>query len=361
MIGERMGAADTLLAILDLARWAPSGDNTQCWRFEILAPDHLVVHGFDTRADCVYDLDGHPSQISFGALLETIAIAASGHGLRADAVRRPASPLERPEFDVRFVADPAIAPSPLIDAIKVRSVQRRPMSAKPLTGQQKQALEAAAGPGYQVEWLEGFGPKFAAARLMFNNAKLRLTMPEAFEVHRRIIDWGVDRSPDKVPDQALGVDKATLVLMKWAMVSWRRMSTMNTLMGTWAPRLQMDLVPGLACAAHFVLKARRQPQTIDDYVEAGRAVQRFWLTLTHLGLYMQPEMTPLIFSKYVREGTSFTAKTSLHGAARRLQQQTAALIFTDPTLFPVYMGRLGAGPAPAARSERLPVAQLIKQ
>jgi hypothetical protein len=36
------------------------------------------------------------------------------------------------------------------------------------------------------------------------------------------------------------------------------MSTVNTLMGTWAPRLQMDLVPGIACAAHFVLKARHE-------------------------------------------------------------------------------------------------------
>jgi hypothetical protein len=144
------------------------------------------------------------------------------------------------------------------------------------------------------------------------------------------------------------------------MVSWRRMSTINTLMGTWAPRLQMDLVPGLACAAHFVLKARREPKSIDDYVEAGRAVQRFWLTLTKLGLYMQPEMTPLIFSKYVREGTRFTAKASLHGPAKRLQQQTAALVFTD-ALFPVYMGRLGAGPAPKARSERMPLEQLMKR
>ncbi|MFL6673680.1 MAG: molybdopterin biosynthesis protein MoeY [Massilia sp.] len=346
--------------ILDLARWAPSGDNTQCWRFEVLAPDHLVVHGFDTREDCVYDLDGHPSQISFGALLETIAIAASAHGLRADAVRRPASAEHRPEFDVRFVADPSIEPSPLLDAIKLRSVQRRPMSMRPLTVQQKQALQDAVGPDYELAWLEGFGPKFAAARLMFNNAKLRLTMPEAYEVHRRIIHWGVTHSPDRVPDQALGVDAATLRLMKWAMASWRRLSTMNTLMGTWAPRLQMDLVPGLACAAHFVLKAKRQPKTIDDYVAAGRAVQRFWLTLTALGLFMQPEMTPLIFSKYVREGTRFTAKTSLHGPAARLQRQAAELIFTD-SLFPVYMGRLGAGPAPRARSERLPLEQLMKQ
>jgi hypothetical protein len=353
-----MSIPDSIHRILELARWAPSGDNTQCWRFEAPAADHLVVHGYDTRADTVYDLDGHPSQISMGALLETIAIAASAQGLRAHASRRPDSLIERPVFDVRFSPDAAVTPSPLVDAITRRSVQRRPMSTRPLTADEKRELEAAVGPGFAVSWIEGFGPKLQAARLMYNNARLRLTMPEAFEVHRRIIHWGVTHSPDRVPDQALGVDKATLKLMKWAMVSWKRMSTMNTVMGTWAPRLQMDLIPGLACAAHFVLKAQRQPQGIDDYVEAGRAVQRFWLTLTKLGLFMQPEMTPLIFSKYVREGTPFTRETRLHGQARRLQQEAAALIFTDD-LFPVYMGRLGAGTAPAARSERLPVEDLL--
>jgi hypothetical protein len=354
-----MNIPHNLHRILDLARWAPSGDNTQCWRFEVAGPEHIVVHAYDTRADTVYDLDGHPSQISMGALLETITIAASEQGLRAQATRRPDSPIEAPLFDVRFTPDAAVKPSPLIGAIDKRSVQRRPMSTRPLTADEKRELEAAVGPGYAVTWIEGFGPKLQAARLMFNNAKLRLTMPEAFEVHRRIIHWNAVRSPDKVPDQALGVDNMTLKLMKWAMVSWKRMSTMNALMGTWAPRLQMDLLPGLACAAHFVLKARQPPRTIDDYVEAGRAVQRFWLTLTRLGLFMQPEMTPLIFSKYVREGTSFTQTAKLHGPARQLQQEAAALIFTD-ALAPVYMGRLGAGPAPKARSERLSVEQLLK-
>lgn len=70
-----------LTEILDLARWAPSGDNTQPWRFEIASDDQVVVHGFDTRQHCVYDLDGHPSQISLGALLETIALAATRFSL----------------------------------------------------------------------------------------------------------------------------------------------------------------------------------------------------------------------------------------------------------------------------------------
>jgi hypothetical protein len=52
--------------ILDLARWAPSGDNTQPWRFVIEADNRVAVHGRDTRDHCVYDLDGHASQVALG-------------------------------------------------------------------------------------------------------------------------------------------------------------------------------------------------------------------------------------------------------------------------------------------------------
>lgn len=353
-----MKPAGALLQILDLARWAPSGDNTQCWRFEVAAADHLVVHASDTRTDTVYDLDGHPSQIAIGALLETIDIAASIHGLRADVARRVDSPDEHALFDVRFVADAGIAASPLIDAIRCRSVQRRPMNTRPLTDIEKRTLEAVVGSDYTVHWIEGMGPKLKTARLMYDNARLRLTMPEAYQVHARIIEWNASISLDRVPDQALGVDKATLKLMRWAMVSWDRLSVMNRLMGTWAPRLQMDLLPGIACAAHFVLKAKLAPHGIDDYVAAGRAMQRFWLTLTHLGLVMQPEMTPLIFSKYVLDARRFSRTPGLFEAAARLRERAEELIYAGAGS-PVYMGRLGAGPAPRARSERRPLDQLL--
>ena len=344
--------------VLELARWAPSGDNTQVWRFDLLGPLQVAVHCYDTREHCVYDLDGHPSQISYGALFETLAIAASGHGLRAEIARRADSAVQRPVFEVQLVPDASIQPSALIGAITRRSVQRRPLSTRVLTVAEKAALQAAVGADYPVTFLEGFGKRLRAARLMFNNAKLRLTMPEAYETHRKVIHWGVTHSPDRVPDQALGVDAMTLKLMKWAMVSWERLATMNRFMGTAAPRLQMDFVPGMACAAHFVIKATREPKTIDDYVAAGRALQRFWLTVTDLGLQMQPEMTPLIFSKYVREHTAFTASASLQALAARLERETAALVFTDAN-FPVYMGRVGAGKAPAARSERKPLSELM--
>ena len=144
-----------------------------------------------------------------------------------------------------------------------------------------------------------------------------------------------------------------------AMMSWRRVEFFNTyLAGTWAPRLQMDFIPGLACAAHFVIKAHQKPTSVDDFVAAGRAVQRFWLTLTQLGLFQQPEMTPLIFGSYVRNGIRFSKVAKLESLARKLEIATKEIVGLD-TDRAVWMGRIGAGSPPLARSTRRPLDQLM--
>jgi hypothetical protein len=355
------GLDPVLEAILELARWAPSGDNTQIGRFEIAGPRALVVHGFDTREHCVYDLDGHPSQISLGALIETMAIAASTQGLRMTARRREGLPDSQPTFDVAFApADVHSAGDPLAAQIVRRSVQRRALSTRALTGVEKAQLEGALPPGYSVRWIEGFQGRWQAARLMFANAGLRLTMPEAYQVHRDVIEWGARYSTDRIPDQALGVDAITARLMRTIMRSWDRVAFFNRYLGgTLAPRLQMDLVPGLACAAHFVIVADRPARGIDDYVAAGRAVQRFWLTTTALELQLQPELTPLIFARYVREGRVFSAAPGMEALARTLSARCAALIGADTLQHAVFMGRVGAGPSARARSLRRPLRELI--
>ncbi len=43
------------------------------------------------------------------------------------------------------------------------------------------------------------------------------------------------------------------------------------------PTRAVYLLPALRCAAHVMLKARRTPQTLLDYVSAGVAMQRLWL------------------------------------------------------------------------------------
>lgn len=347
--------------ILEFARWAPSGDNTQPWRFEIIDEYHLIIHAFDTRDHCVYDLDGHPSQIALGTLLETLAIAASTHGLRAEFKRKQDILKARPVYFVELIADTQLQPDPLFHCIKHRSVQRRPLRRISLTSVQKQILQNAIGKFYTIRWFEGDMQCWRFAKLMFDNAKLRLTLPEAYAVHRDIIEWKAQFSEEKVPDQALGLDTMTLKLMRWVMASWQRVEFFNTyLAGHLIPRIEMDLLPGIFCAAHFAILANKAPETIDDYVAAGRVVQRFWLTATNLGLQLQPEMTPLIFSRYVRENRIFSQMTGAMDTAASLANKLSSLLQVNQVEQVVFLGRIGNGTAATSRSLRLSVERLIE-
>lgn len=347
-------------SILELARWAPSGDNTQPWRFQIVSPEHVVVHGFDTRSYCVYDLDGHSSQLAIGGLLESIRIAASGLGLHAAIARRRDAPDEHPRFDVHLRAAPGAPSSELLDCLKIRTVQRRPLSTRALTLEEKGRLETSVGPGFRVAWLEGRRGRWRAARLLWHNARLRLTLPEAFEVHRRIIEWGAHFSEDRIPERALGANWVTGKLMHFALQRWSRVEFMNRwLGGTVAPRVELDLIPGMACGAHFLVHAASAPVTIDDFVSAGAAMQRFWLTATLLQLQLQPEMTPLIFARYATVGRKFSRLSTAEADARSIAAGIDELFGPDAATHGVFMGRIGAGPAPMARSLRLPIERLL--
>ncbi len=355
-----IAGASPIRRVLDLARWAPSGDNTQPWRFEIVDESHVVVHGFDTRHDCVYDLDGSASQIAIGGLIETMAIAASGEGLAVEVEHRPQSPIARPVFDVHFVKQSSMPVDPLRACIETRSVQRRPLRTRPLTASEKGRLEAAVGPRHHLSWKEGASNRWRMASLLFASAKLRLTMPEAYAVHARVIEWSARFSEDRVPEAAVGMDALSARLMRWAMRSWPRVSFFNRfLAGTWLPRIQLDVLPALACAAHFFLIAEKPARSIHDFVAAGRAMQRLWLTATSIGLQLQPEVTPLIFARYARDRVHFSDEPGMDSRAAGIAKRLAAAIGEVGCDRAVFIGRVGDGRAATARSIRLPLDRLM--
>ncbi len=349
-----------LEAVLELSRWAPSGDNTQPWRFEIINPTHVIVHGFDTRKDCLYDFQGRASQIALGALLQNMELAASSQGWGARFTLKPESTETATRVDVQFQPAETGSVHPLVPFIRERSVQRRPFSTQPLTENEKTALSESLGPDYTVCWIEGTSKRLRMARLMSRAGHLRLTIPEAYQVHKNVIEWKARHSEDKVPDQAIGLDPLTLKLMRWVMRSWQRVHFFNTwLGGTWTPRLELDILPAWFCGAHFILQARTPPKTIQDYLDAGRALQRFWLTATRLALQLQPEMAPLIFHQYA---VNKVAPSRTPGTLNAVQAISDALSREaggqSAMQHAVFMGRIGHSFPPAARSLRLPLSKL---
>lgn len=351
----------TLTKILDLARWAPSGDNTQPWRFEIANNQTILVFGNDTRDHILYDYDGHPSHIAHGALLETLRIAATGFGLKAQWTVASDAAQRQPVYTVRLEPDASLSKDPLFDCITRRAVQRRPMKTTPLTDQQRQALTQAAGDGMTVQWFESPALRRQVAALLWVSARIRLTCPEAYPVHRDIIEWNARFSKDRIPEQAVGVDPATARLMQWVMKSWARVEFFNKyLLGTVAPRIQLDWLPALRCAAHLLIRPRQTPTQLADWVALGAAVQRIWLTATHLGLHLQPQMTPVIFRWYARAGRSFSQQHHLFDDALTLSDQFEHLAGADASADFGFFARVGLSTLPHSRSIRLEVAELMK-
>lgn len=355
-----MTTRERLLDVLNLARWAPSGDNTQPWRFELTEDGGVAVHGHDTRTWCIYDFDGHASHMAHGALLETLCIAASGFGLATHWTLRDGTPDDAPIYDVRFLQVEALEPDPLFPFIEKRCVQRRPMQTLPLDTLQTGALAASVGPGYQVDFLMSAAERRRVARLLWDSAYVRLTCPEAYETHCRIIEWGARYSKDRIPERAVGVDPLTGKLMRWALHSWARVELLNRyLFGTVAPRIMLDYLPGVRCAAHVMIRPLNSLITLSDYVDLGRAMQRFWLTATQQGLHLQPEMTPLIFRWYVRHGRQFSASSKSIAAAEAVATDFEEILSVSPSDELGFFCRVGYSRTPDSRSLRLELEDLL--
>ena len=257
-----------------------------------------------------------------------------------------------------------VCPTYLLTTSRVverRTVQRRPMRTTALTVAQKDALQRAVA-GFDIVWFESAAKRRAMAVLNARNANIRLTIPEAYSVHRSVIEWHARTSIDRMPDASLGAGPFLLTTMRFAMRSWRRIDTMNRYAGgTLLPRLMLDLLPGLKCSAHFALVAAEPPRGPADLVRAGRALQRLWLTATQSGLQMQPSYTPLVFARYARENRKFTTSDAAMRKAATIAKRLDELLGTTNASKTVFLGRLGPAieEKNPARSLRLPLDRLI--
>ncbi len=354
-------SSQALERILDLARWAPSGDNTQPWRFEIVDDFNIAVYGHDTRDNVLYDFDGHASHMAHGGLLETIRIAASLEGMLASWEIDPMSDDRLPIYRVSLNLVNGLDPDPLSIYIQSRVVQRRPMRSVPLSDDEKSTLMKSVGEPFELHFFETLGSRLSLATLLWKSAYLRLVSPEAYLVHKHVIEWGAQFSKDRIPEQAVGVDPFTARLMRWVMQSWERVDFFNKYaFGTILPRIQLDLLPAIMCSSHVLIQPKNAPSTLMDWVLMGGAMQRFWLTATALGYYVQPEMTPVIFRWYTRTERQFSQKPGIAERASVLALEFEKICRATPDTPFGFFARLGQSARPASRSLRVDLEKLMK-
>jgi sulfur-carrier protein adenylyltransferase/sulfurtransferase len=352
--------ADPVDEILHAARWTPSGDNEQPWRFEKLGGGRICVRINRHVTGNIYHFrNDEPNAWVAGMLMENLRIAASAHGRRVEwRVESGPDPLV---LHVQFVPDQAVVPDPLYAALGQRSVDRNRYRTRKLTEAERSELEAELGSRLRIDWCSTTAARWRFAKLSARATDIRLRAPEALPVHREIIDWDVNLSPTKIPAGSLGISRLTLRVMRWAIQDWTRMDRLNRFTGTFAASLQMDYLPILSSAAAFAVRIPADGvRSIDGLLEVGVHIQRFWLTAARLGLALQPAMALLVFADYGQKDLPFTAASALRIKAKRLADEFRRVFGVGTEDF-VFMGRIGE-PLPrigACRSVRRPVSELM--
>ncbi|MDX9708227.1 MAG: hypothetical protein RBT64_01620 [Trichloromonas sp.] len=345
---------DRIAHLLKLAAAAPSGDNCQPWKL-VLDEGRLQLFNRPDQDTSLYNHAQRASLLAHGALLENLAIAAPGLGLRVEIRLFPDPAAPEHVAEVLF-ADGDTAKDPLNDWIERRCTNRKKYVPIPLTEFQRRELVAAPADGAvarvhlahepgEVRTLAGLLAK--NDRLVFENRNLHAFLFD----HLRWSDEEARTTGDGMDIKTLELappDRLAFPLLKhWPLVGFLNRLGLPHLIEHTALKLL-----GSSAGIAGVSLPDLEPATL---VRGGRGMQRFWLQATALGLAVQPVAGLALLVQRLRSGNN----DELDEAQRALVTEVGAGldgVFGNAGHPLVMCFRLGTCAPPSARALRRPVA-----
>lgn len=293
---------DDVRALVAYAMLAPSGGNCQPWSFRYRRGTLTCVHDVE-RSRSFLDFEHTATYLAFGALAETVRIAAAEMGLEARVTPFP------DERDPLRVCDIALSPSSetardrhfaqLVSRVTNRQVgTREPMPASDvrLFEQLASSLRARLSLVTDDERLAAVGEVLGAGD------RLRLLSPVMHREMMSELRWSradVLRTRDGLDIRSLDLDDSDRAGLE-VMASWQVMELVGRFGGgRGLAKLAKKSVAG-ASAVGLLSMPRARPL---DFFHGGRVLQRVWLEASARGYALQP-MTALLymFARLVRGG-----------------------------------------------------------
>lgn len=337
--------------IVDLARLAPSGENAQPWRFAVEEQTVEVVNVPEADRS-LYNLGQRGSLVGHGCLLETISIAASAEGVRADVDLFPADGRQDAVARV-MLAEARVERDPLHSAIASRCTNRKPYAAEPLGQEEREQLLLVEG----IRLAEEPETVRRLAAAAAANEEVALANRNLHGFLFESIAWTAEEERSR--GRGLLVD--TLELPPEALPTFKRARS-------W-PRVWLANRFGFARKIAAVNAGRYRAAAAigavvvpggsrEHHVEAGRRFQRLWLTATQLGLSLQPLTGICFLHEAVAAGDDHRLPRRHVELVKRAYNEIAGTLAGDGQTIPVLF-RIGRGGEPSARSSRLPLHALL--
>lgn len=346
-------------AMIGYAMMAPSGGNSQPWRF-VFERNRLHCLHDEARSKAFLDYRNLASYVSFGAMVENVSLVAMQYGLAAKVDLFPNGGDRTEVCAVRF--EP-VRGNPvdgeLFEQIAKRVTNRKVGHRAELSPADRAALvEAARVHGASVHLVETAAQLKNMADILGTGDRLRFVSRTMHGELVNEIRW----NPGEVEATRDGLDVATLELNPIDLAGLRLATSLNAmqLLGRLGGGQALEgptrrAIAGASAVGLVTLPGGNTPAAM---FEGGRALQRVWLTAGLRGYAFQP-MTALecLFWRLLdgAEGLSERENETL----TRLRAQFLEVIQVPKGHGEVMLFRLARAGTPSAHSLRRHVDEVL--
>ncbi|MCE9541693.1 hypothetical protein K8R03_04035 [Candidatus Kaiserbacteria bacterium] len=346
---------DVIRYALEKALRAPSGENCQPWRF-IVKGETVELWNRPERDTSPYNWGQRASYMANGAALENFCLAASERGAACDVRYFPST-------DITHIATIAISgqalPDPLAAFIEARTSNRKAYAADPLSDSESMRLKNAA-PGFmgEITLVDDSATLKTLGNIGAVNEEVMLTHKAIHHFFFSHINWTKEED-DK---NSIGFYIETLELPPPARAgfrllrAWSRARCMTALGMHKMVRSQNGATNAAAAAFGALSIPSLEPRA---FVDAGRALERVWLTAAASGLSLQPLTGVLFFRLLIQGGDDGTFSAAQRALITDSYDTAKAAFGIHGNL--VFMFRVGRAEAPTARASRLPFASSVEE
>jgi len=334
--------------ILRVAVNAPSGDNSQPWRFRIVGPS-VEIFNVPDGDETLYNFRQRGSYLSHGALVENIVLLAAKAGYDSSVETFP----DVPDCTARITFTQGISKDvPLADIISERTTNRKPYERRPLEETHRKFITAVElEPHVTIILAEQTEVIDTIALVISINERLLMENRQLHDFLFGMIRWTKE---DELKRPGLYLKTMELpppvqFMFRTLLRSWPVVRALNLIgLSRAIPKQSSQGYAASSAIGAIVLRG----DSNTDFFNAGRVLERLWLTSNSLGVSLQP-VTAIPYLGQRLKADEADAFTQTHKEyIRQANASLAKSLNLSAGEHVAMLFRIGYGDSPTARAHK---------
>ncbi len=274
--------------IIEAGVYAPSGDNSQPWRFEI-KENKISLFNLPDKDIEFFNFNQYGSHVAHGAALENMIIAAREFGYNTRVKLFPDETKKDLIFEIEINRNSQIIVDPLYEYIFKRATNRKKYYQEKMSQELKNEIKNTIFEiqGVNLLLVEDEDQKSQIAQASSINERVVLTTPKLHKVFFEHVVWSKEEELSKKTGlfvKTLEMDPIQEKAFKMAR-NWNMMKIANKV-GLTEKIARQNAQLYASCSCFALITSNRVNRL--SYIQAGRVTQRVWLKAVKHGWSAHP-------------------------------------------------------------------------